>query len=105
MIAFALKWAVLALWTAAMATLIALYARDAFSLEKLIQPTCIDRAFSFGDRGRVAPATRRIAECRRRQVPPNHAISGQAWSCNGRARNCGNSSSPPTLFLTGSSNG
>jgi hypothetical protein len=47
--AFALKREVPALWTAAMATLIALYARDAFSLEKPIQPTCIDRAFSFSD--------------------------------------------------------
>jgi hypothetical protein len=56
MIAFALKCAVLALWTAAMATLIALYARDAFSLEKPIQSTCIDRAFSFGDEGELLTA-------------------------------------------------
>jgi len=49
MTAFALKWAVLALWTAAMATLIALCARDAFSLEKPRQPVYMDRGFSFGD--------------------------------------------------------
>jgi hypothetical protein len=44
MIAFALKWAVLALWTAAMATLIGLCARDAFGLDKPRQPTYLDQS-------------------------------------------------------------
>jgi hypothetical protein len=44
MIAFALKWAVLALWTAALATLIGLCARDAFGLDKPRQPTCLDQS-------------------------------------------------------------
>jgi hypothetical protein len=49
MIAFALKWAVLALWTAAMATLMPYMPETRSVWRKPIQSTCIDRAFSFGD--------------------------------------------------------
>jgi hypothetical protein len=45
--------------------------------------------------------TRRIVECRRRQAPPNHAISRQAWLRSGRAGNCGNSASPASRSRPG----
>ena len=53
MIAFALKWAVLALWTTVMATLIALCARDAFGLDKPRQNMHRSERFRFDRSARI----------------------------------------------------